>query len=407
MIVVGIDSHKKTHTLVAVDQVGKRLTQVTVDATAKGHREVCTWLGQLEQVLLAIEDCRHLTRRFEADLLLSGYAVVRVHTRLMAGARLSARERGKSDPIDAEAVARVALREPDLPKAELDGPTREVKLRSDHRRTLVRQRTAIANKLRWFLHEIDPELVVPSRGLKRLCVLDTLEADLAARCGVVAEIALDLVRDCRRLTMRINAMEAQLRQLVRELAPNLVAVPGCGVLSAAMILGETAGATRFKSKDAFARFNGTAPIPVWSSNTVRVRLNRGGNRTINNALHMAAVTQVRQDGSGAAYYVKQLAAGKTVKEALRLLRRRISPTGPFAPCWLTRPPMTASGSSGNCHRRLDIEASPSSASSCRSAGPDSVGRARRVLLRHHQARVVRHHHLAQPGRSPYSDLRLH
>ncbi|MFJ7949465.1 IS110 family transposase [Streptomyces sp. NPDC096354] len=324
MIVVGIDSHEKTHTLVAVDQVGKRLAQLTVDATAKGHRQVCTWLGQFEQVLLAIEDCRHLTRRFEADLLLSGYAVVRVHTRLMAGARRSARERGKSDPIDAEAVARVALREPDLPKAELDGPTREVKLRSDHRRTLVRQRTAIANKLRWFLHEIDPELVVPSRGLKRLCVLDTLEADLAVRCGVVAEIALDLVRDCRRLTLRINAMEAQLRQLVRELAPNLLAVPGCGVLSAAMILGETAGATRFKSKDAFARFNGTAPIPVWSSNTVRVRLNRGGNRTINNALHMAAVTQVRQDGPGAAYYVKQLAAGKTVKEALRLLRRRIS-----------------------------------------------------------------------------------
>ncbi|MFA3843324.1 hypothetical protein [Streptomyces aureus] len=94
----------------------------------------------------------------------------------MAGARRSARERGKSDPIDAEAVARVALREPDLPKAESDGPTREVKLRSDHRRTLVRQRTAIAiaNKLRWFLHEIDFELVVPSRGLKRLCVLDSL-----------------------------------------------------------------------------------------------------------------------------------------------------------------------------------------------------------------------------------------
>ncbi|MGX1542593.1 IS110 family transposase [Streptomyces adustus] len=82
VIVVGIDSHKKTHTLVAVDRVGKRLTQLTVEATAKGHRQVCTWLGQFEQVLLAIEDCRHLTRRFEADLLLSGHAVVRVHTRL-------------------------------------------------------------------------------------------------------------------------------------------------------------------------------------------------------------------------------------------------------------------------------------------------------------------------------------
>jgi transposase len=96
------------------------------------------------------------------------------------------------------------------------------------------------------------------------------------------------------------------------------------VLGAAMILGETAGAARFRSKDAFARFNGTAPIPVWSSNKVRVRLNRGGNRTINTALHMAAVTQTRGDGEGAAYYARQLAAGKTPKEALRLLRRRIS-----------------------------------------------------------------------------------
>ncbi|MFE5110634.1 transposase [Streptomyces sp. NPDC056663] len=77
MIVVGIDSHKKTHTLVVVDQVGRRLTQLTVDATARGHRQVCAWLGEFEQVLLAIEDCRHLTRRFEADLLVSGYAVVR------------------------------------------------------------------------------------------------------------------------------------------------------------------------------------------------------------------------------------------------------------------------------------------------------------------------------------------
>ncbi|MDX3528840.1 hypothetical protein P1P75_20945 [Streptomyces sp. ID05-39B] len=113
-----------------------------------------------------------MTRRCEADLLGSGHAVVRVHTRLMAGARRSARERGKSDPIDAEAVARVAPREPDRPKACLDGPSRHIKLLDQ--RGPVAQRTAIGNKLRRFLHELDPEPTVASRGLRRLRILGHL-----------------------------------------------------------------------------------------------------------------------------------------------------------------------------------------------------------------------------------------
>ncbi|MFF4962928.1 transposase [Streptomyces sp. NPDC001222] len=108
------------------------------------------------------------------------------------------------------------------------------------------------------------------------------------------------------------------------LAPSLLAVPGCGVLGAAVIIGETAGTARFKSKDAFAPFTGTAPIPVRSSHKVHVRLNRGGHRAINHALQMIAVTQVRRGGEGAGYFDRQLARGKAPKEAVRLLRRRIS-----------------------------------------------------------------------------------
>ncbi|OJV81703.1 MAG: hypothetical protein BGO37_07825 [Cellulomonas sp. 73-92] len=126
MTVVGIDAHKNWHTLVAVDEVGKRLAVLTVEARAAGHRQILTWLEQFEDVTVAVEDCRHLTRRLEADLPAGGHKVVRVHTRLMAGMRRSGRERGKSDPIDAEAVARVALREDDLPTAELPGPTRGI-----------------------------------------------------------------------------------------------------------------------------------------------------------------------------------------------------------------------------------------------------------------------------------------
>jgi transposase len=140
----------------------------------------------------------------------------------------------------------------------------------------------------------------------------------------VARIARDLLTRCRELTIQINALEKELRDLVRAQTPSLLAIPGCGVLSAAMILGETAGAARFRSKHAYARFTGTAPIPVWSGNTVRVRLNRGGNRTINTALHMIAVTQVRGVGPGKSYVDSLIGKGKTRTEALRLLRRRLS-----------------------------------------------------------------------------------
>lgn len=324
MIIVGVDAHKNTHTLVAVDAVGRRVAELTVAARAGGHAKALAWLCGFGPVLVAVEDCRHLTRRFEVDLLAAGHSVVRVHTRLMAGARRSARERGKSDPIDAEAVARVALREPNLPRASLDGPAREVKLLSDHRRMLVSQRTALCNKARWFLHEVDPELDIPSRSLDRLCVLDRITDVLAGHDGVLAQIATELIADIRALTVRINKLASRLTQLVRQIGPALLAIPGCGVLGAAAIIGETAGVTRFTSKAAYARFNGTAPIPVWSGNKVRVRLNRGGNRTINHALHMIAITQIRLGGEGSAYYAKLQAGGKTTTEAKRLLRRRIS-----------------------------------------------------------------------------------
>ncbi|MGW3615420.1 IS110 family transposase [Micromonospora sp. NPDC005163] len=324
MTVIGIDAHKRTHTLVAVDDLGRKLGERTVVATDEGHLRAVEWAGQWPQVSFAVEDCRHMTRRLERDLLRAGHRVVRVHTRLMAAARRSGRQRGKSDPIDAEAVALAALREPDLPVAHLDGPTRQVKLLSDHRHDLVVERTKLCGRLRWHLHELDPELQVPSRGLRRYRVIDELAARLADLDGTVARIARDLLVRCRELTVQINALERELRDLVEDLGPTLLGIPGLGVLGAAMILGETAGAARFKSKHAYARFNGTAPIPVWSGNKVRVRLNRGGNRTVNTALHMAAVTQTRGIGPGKEYVDKLISSGKTKTEAIRLLRRRLS-----------------------------------------------------------------------------------
>lgn len=128
MIIIGVDAHKSTHTFVAVDDVGRKVGELTAKATLDGHLTVIEWAGRWPQVQFALEDCRHVTRRLEADLLRRGHRVVRVKTQLMAVHRRSARERGKSDFIDAHAVAMAALREPNLPIARLDGPSREVKL---------------------------------------------------------------------------------------------------------------------------------------------------------------------------------------------------------------------------------------------------------------------------------------
>jgi transposase len=233
------------------------------------------------------------------------------------------REPGKSDPIDALAVAQAALREPDLPVATLDGPERGLRLLVDHREDLVAERTRYMQRLRWHLLDLGLEEPAP-RTLDRAAVLADLEGRLAGRTEPAARLARDLVARVRDLTAAIRPIEREIEALVIVLAPTLLALPGCGPLTAAKIMGETAGMTRFRSKEAFARHNGSAPVPVWSGNVTRFRLSRGGNRQINLALHRIAITQMRIDERGRTYLEHRRAAGDTKTEAIRALRRRIS-----------------------------------------------------------------------------------
>jgi transposase len=241
----------------------------------------------------------------------------------MAGARRSSREPGKSDPIDALAVARAALRE-DLPVATLDGPEREVRLLVDHREDLVAERTRAQNRLRWHLHELDPGNEPGARSLDRAVVLAALETRLADQAGTVARIARELVVRIRELTASINDLEREIGRLGADLSPSLLRLTGCGPLTAAKLLGETAGIARFRSAAAFARHNGSAPVPVWSGNTERHRLSRTGNRQLNVALHRIAITQMQREGPGKAYVEHRRAHGDTKTEAIRALRRQMS-----------------------------------------------------------------------------------
>ena len=328
VVTVGIDVHKQTHCAVAVDEGGRPVGKpLSVRATDAGHRQLLRWARRefADTLEFAVEDCRHVSTRLERALLDAGASVVRVPPKLMALTRISARTRGKSDPIDALAIARAAVREPDLPRAEHTHASREVKLLVDHREDLIGVRTGLQNRLRWRLHELDPEFDLPARGLDLTKQLDRAQARLEALpASTVRRIALEELADIRALTGRINALAKELEDLVRAQAPQLLDLPGCGPLTAAKLLGETANPARFRSEACFAMHAGAAPIPASSGKTNRHRLARGGNRQLNAALHRIAVTQIRLDGLGRAYYQRRRAGGDTTMEALRALKRRLA-----------------------------------------------------------------------------------
>jgi transposase len=328
MVVIGTDVHKRSHTFVAVDEVGRKLGEKTVAATTVGHRKALRWARSEfgDNLKWGIEDCRNYSARLERDLLTAGQSVVRVPPKLTAQTRASARTRGKSDPIDALAVAHAVLRHPHLPVAFHDEVSRELKLLTDRREDLVAQRTATINRLRERVHELDPAAEPPLGSLHRARPRAHLAQWLDTQCGLLAELARDELADVTRLTEVIDALAERIGERVQQVAPTLLALPGCGELTAAKLVAETAGVTRFKSEAAFARHSGAAPIPVWSGNTAgRVRLTRSGNRQINAALHRIAITQIRLSASpGHIYYHKRRAEGDSTNEALRCLKRRLA-----------------------------------------------------------------------------------
>lgn len=327
MVVIGIDPHKRSHTAVAVDEVGRKLGQLTIASTPQGLLRLWAWAaGFGPDRRWAVENGRGVAGRLVRTLIGHGAAVVWVPPKLMAQSRASARTRGKSDPIDALAIARAALREPDLPAAHLDDVAADARLLTDHREHLVGWRTQTINQLRWHLHDLDPNLDAAGRltGARQLDQLST--ALEALPTNVRRDIALALVAEIRRLSEQIRQLEKQLAKLISPLAPTLLGILGVNVVTAAKILGEVAGVTRFRSAAAFAMHTGTAPIPVWSSNRHQVRLNRGGNRQLNACLHRIAITQLSRSPEARAWREQWTARhpNATGKAALRALKRHLA-----------------------------------------------------------------------------------
>lgn len=203
----------------------------------------------------------------------------------------------------------------------------EIRLLFDHRNDLVVERTRTANRLRWHLVDLCPEL---ERSLKRGSlnqsrVLDRIDRRLRRfDPGARVRVARELVARIRSLTGQITRLKRELRELVAAHRPQLLAELGCGELTAALLIGHTAGAERFKSDASFALQSGSAPIPCSSGQRTQYRLNRGGDRQLNHALHIIAVTRANYDPATREYLARKRAKGKTKKGALRCLKRYLA-----------------------------------------------------------------------------------
>ena len=325
MIVIGIDPHMRTHTACAIDgATGELQAELTVNATREGHQRLLAWARRLaSERTFCLEDCRHVSSNLERLLLARGEEVVRVPPHIAAGLRRRGRRRGKSDSVDALAVARAYLQEPDLPRAQLAGPERELRLLVDHRDDLVAERRRIQQRLRWHLHELECDLL-PGRALGRAKWLDHLEGWLAERGGTQAGICRFLLARLRLLGEEITALEQQITDRVSDIAAPLLAIPGCGPLTAAKLIGEVGDVRRFPTAAKLAMHAGVAPIPASSGVRHRHRLNRHGNRQLNAALHRIAVNQGRWNPPARAYLARKQHAGKSRREAVRALKRHLA-----------------------------------------------------------------------------------
>jgi transposase len=321
MIVIGLDVHKQSVTAVAVDEAGRPLEEKVI---AVGSEELLGWAEAFgSDRLWALEDCRQLTTWLERQLLSVGEELVRVPPKLTVPERRAGRTRGKSDPIDALAIARAALREPDLSRPRPDERIyRDLKLLVDHREDLVDQRRRTQQRLRWHLHQLEPTYEVPLRRLDRSTQLERVGRWLARRQPELqARLARELLSTIRRLNRAITELDQELEQRTARIAPGLLELPGCAALTAAKLLAEIGPVDRFKSDAQLARHGGVAPLEASSGRSQRHRLDRGGNRQLNAALYRIAITQARYHPEARAYLERKKAEGKSRREALRCLKR--------------------------------------------------------------------------------------
>jgi transposase len=323
-VAVGVDSHKASLAAAAVDPVGRVLGAREFPNDPKAHEALLRWVrGYGSSRRIGIECSLSYGSAAAKYLLSEGEDVREVPTSLAVRQRRR-RHQGKSDLIDAVAIARVVATEKDLPSASRVALLSDLRLLVDYRDQLVHARTKVANQAHSDLVAIRPGYgsQVPNLRAKKHVAKATslLRGDRSVR----AELLRRRFTELRRLDRGIAAMDLRIAEGVLQTGTSLTQVPGVGPFIAAKILGEVGDPSRIRSKAAFAVLSGTAPLPASSGKTQRHRLNRGGNRQLNWALHYIALVQWRVLPEAKAYIARLRGDGKSHKEAMRCLKRHLS-----------------------------------------------------------------------------------
>jgi transposase len=325
-VMIGVDPHKRSHTAVAIDDREEEMARIEVRATKRQVQQLRKWATLFDERVWAIESASGLGYLLAQQLVAAGEDVVDVPATLAARVRVLGTGRSnKNDPNDGRSVAVAALRAPSLPSVQQADHSAVLRLLAKRNLDLGRERNRIACRL----HAMVCELVAGgiTKEIKACVAEEVLRSVTATTVIESAKVtmALELVDDIRRVDTQIVDIQRRIRDAVVASKTSLTDLYGVGPVIAALVIGYTGDVTRFATRDCFAAYNGTAPIEMSSGGRVVHRLSRRGNRILNYAIHMAAMAQIRQPASeGRAYFDRKVAEGKTTREAIRALKRRIS-----------------------------------------------------------------------------------
>jgi transposase len=326
-VMIGIDPHKGSHTAVALDETENPLGEVRVRSAVNQVELLMAWAAPFSERTWAIEGAGGLGYLLAQQLVAAGERVVDVQPKLAARVRLLATgASNKNDANDARSVAVAALRSPTVPEVRVEDHAAVMKVWAKRHRDLSRHHNRVACRLHSVLCDLVPGGIAgeisPAQATRLLDELEPVGAVAAAR----HELAVELVADLVRLDTQRRDARQRISAAVTASKTTLTELFGVGPIIAATVIGDVGDIARFPTRGRFAAYNGTAPIEVSSGGRRKVfRLSRRGNRRLNHAIHMAAVTQIRfQHTDGRAFYDRKIAEGHSGKEAIRALKRRIS-----------------------------------------------------------------------------------
>ena len=325
MFIIGIDPHKGSHTAAVIDCDEQVVGELSLQADRRQRDRLLAWAAPFEPRLWAVEGATGHGALLAQQLVASGETVVDVPAALSARARLlDVGRKDKTDPHDARSAAIVALRHRNLRAVTLEDHRQMLRLLARRHHQLSAARTRAICRLHAVLAEMIEGGLSKNLSAKRASV-ELRKLRPTDAIGIERKrIAVEFLDEVRRVDLALNELHHRIEHAVKVSGTSVTDVHGVGPIVACYLIGYSGDMRRFPSAGHYARYNATAPIEASSGPLVRHRLNPNGNRQLNHALHIAALGQISHNTPGRAYYLRKQTEGKSRKEAMRCLKRRIS-----------------------------------------------------------------------------------